>query len=374
MKGIKRYIKSTDLTYIAMCVICSCISVMTLISIGYYRLGDFRMAIVQAGASAGGILCAIILSLIDYRALVNFWPFHMALTWGLVALTFIRVGPFGKAPYGTSNFSWIELPFNMSLQPTELAKISFIMTFAMHLDNVHTKVNQPTTLLKLLLHMGVPVLIVHFQGDDGTAIVFAAIGCMMLFAAGLNFKYILSAVAAVAVTVPALIVTGKMKPYQIERIIALFDPENPLYATTLFQQNMGRIAIGAGQINGRGLFGPDHYYVPKAYNDFIFSYMAEAFGFIGAMGIVVLLFAIAIKTLTTGLRANDRVGAYICVGIFATFAWQIVINLGMNLTLLPVIGVTLPFFSQGGTSVLTLYLCVGLVLSVYKHNKKSLFD
>ena len=89
----------------------------------------YRIAVVQLGASGLGFICAILLSLVDYRSMVNFWPVHMALTWGLVALTFLRTGPFGKAPAGTDNFSWIMLPAGLSLQPTELAKISFIMTF-----------------------------------------------------------------------------------------------------------------------------------------------------------------------------------------------------------------------------------------------------
>ncbi|MEG1125283.1 MAG: FtsW/RodA/SpoVE family cell cycle protein [Oscillospiraceae bacterium] len=386
MKAIKRYLHSTDIWYLLLCMICSGLSVLVLVSICQNVLGGvavgesgfsaifkgFREAFVQLGASCLGIVCAILLSLVDYRSLVNFWPVHMALTWGLVILTFLRTGPFGKAPLGTDNYSWIMLPGGLSLQPTELAKISFIMTFAMHLDNVHAHINEPKTLLKLLLHIGVPVLVVHFQGDDGTALVFLAIGGMMLFAGGLSIKYILSAVAAGAVAVPVLMLTGRFKGYQLDRILALFNPDE--YEKIMYQQNMARVAIGAGRINGRGLFSNDHFYVPLAQNDFIFSYMAEAFGFLGSMAVIGVLFAIAIKTLTTGLRAQDRVGSYICVGVFATLAWQIIINLGMNLTLLPVIGVTLPFFSAGGTSVLMLYLCVGLVLSVYIHNKKTLFD
>lgn len=361
--------------YLTLCIICSAISVVVLFSVSQARENiNVRIVYVQAAASIAGVLCAIFLSLMDYRAMVNFWPLHVAITWGLVALTFLRIGPFGYNPEGTSNFAWIELPMGMTFQPTELAKISFIMTFAMHIDNVQHKINEPSTLAKLLLHLLAPIVIIHFQGDDGTAIVFAAIGCMMLFAGGLSFKYILGAIAAGCVALPIAMVTGKLQTYQLGRIMALFKPDDPAYKEFVFQQNAGRVAIGAGQISGRGLFSSDHYYVPMSQNDFIFSYMAEAFGFLGAIAVIGLLFAIAIKTLTTSLRATDRVGSYICVGIFSALAWQIIINLGMNLTLLPVIGVTLPFFSAGGTSSLMLYLCVGLVLSVYSHNKKSLFD
>ena len=164
------------------------------------------------------------------------------------------------------------------------------------------------------------------------------------------------------------------KNYQYQRIMALFHMDDPAYADITLQQNKGLISIGAGRIFGRGLFNEYHNYVPKAENDFIFSYIAESIGFVGCVLVLGALFAIAIKTLTTGLRSQDKLGTYICTGVFAAMAWQVIINLGMNLAVLPVIGVTLPFFSGGGTSALMMYLCVGLVLSVYMHNKKSLFD
>ena len=392
-KLIKEYSRATDWVYLALCVACSVLSVLTLISIGTYNLGGFdtdmgsitglggyRGALVQAVASLLGVTCAILLSCIDYRAMVDAWPFHVAGAWGLVALTFLKVnlGPvsLGYAPGSTDNYSWIRVG-PLSLQPTELAKISFILTFAMHLDMVKNELNEPKTLAKLLAHMAVPVLLVHIQGDDGTAIVFACIGCMMMFVAGLSWRYIAGAVCAgvTALAVAVGFFPDKIfKNYQYQRIMALFHMDDPAYADITLQQNKGLISIGAGRIFGRGLFNEYHNYVPKAENDFIFSYIAESIGFVGCVLVLGALFAVAIKTLTTGLRSQDKLGTYICTGVFAAMAWQIIINLGMNLAVLPVIGVTLPFFSGGGTSALMMYLCVGLVLSVYMHNKKSLFD
>ena len=390
-KLIKEYSRATDWVYLALCVGCSVLSVLTLISIGTYNLGGFdtdmgsitglggyRGALVQAIASLLGVVCAILLSCIDYRAMVDAWPFHVAGAWGLVALTFLKVnlGPIslGYAPGSTDNYSWIRVG-PLSLQPTELAKISFILTFAMHLDMVKNEINEPKT--KLLAHMAVPVLLVHNQGDDGTAIVFACIGCMMMFVAGLSWRYIAGAVCAgiTALAVAVGFFPDKIfKNYQYQRIMALFHMDDPAYADITLQQNKGLISIGAGRIFGRGMFNEYHNYVPKAENDFIFSYIAESIGFVGCVLVLGALFAIAIKTLTTGLRSQDKLGTYICTGVFAAMAWQVIINLGMNLAVLPVIGVTLPFFSGGGTSALMMYLCVGLVLSVYMHNKKSLFD
>lgn len=391
LKVIRQYLKATDKTYLLLCVFCSALSVLALVSLGQAAggfatdafdgsitgLGSYRNAFVQGAASLLGLLCAIVLSCIDYRSLVRIWPLHVAGAWLLVLLTLthLSIGPLdlGWAPQGTDNYSWIRLG-PLSLQPTELAKISFILTFSMHLDNVREHINEPKTLVKLLGHILLPVAVVHVQGDDGTAIVFATIGCMMLFAAGLSWRYILSAIA-LGVTGLSLIVgffPDVLKGYQIDRIMALLHPED--YPDIARQQVGGMTAIGSGQIFGRGFFGDDHYSVINAQDDFMFSYLAECIGFVGCVIVLGVLFFIAVRTLTTGLRSEDRIGTYICVGVFAAIAWQIIINLGMNLSLLPVIGVTLPFFSAGGTSALMMYLSVGLVTSVYMHNKKKLFS
>ena len=166
-------------------------------------IGDYRRAVVQAGAAAIGILVAILLSNIDYRSLVNVWPVHVVLTWGLVLPTLVirnvTIGPLtiGYNAGDTDNYSWYKLG-GFTFQPTELAKISFILTFAMHLNNVRSRLNEPKELGKLLLHLFVPIGIIHIQGDDGTAIIYGIIGCCMLFAAGLSWKYIVGAFAALA--------------------------------------------------------------------------------------------------------------------------------------------------------------------------------
>ena len=393
-KIIRQYVKATDWFYLLMCVCCSVLSVLTLISIGMDNggfavdsftgaitgLGNYRDVLIQAVASLLGLCCAVVLSCIDYRGLAKIWPVHVSITWGLVLLTLthLTIGPvtLGKNPGGTDNYSWIVLG-PLSLQPTELAKISFILTFAMHLDNVREHINEPKVLAKLLLHILVPVGIIHIQGDDGTGIVFATIGCMMLFAAGLSWKYILSAIALGTAGLAAILTffPDQLKGYQVDRIMALwFYPDDPQYRDIMQQQKGGRVSIGSGQIFGNGFFHNDHAYVINAQDDFIFSYLAQCVGFVGCMVVLALLFGIAIRTLATGLRSEDHIGTYICVGVFATMAWQIIINLGMNTMLLPVIGVTLPFFSAGGSSALMMYLCVGLVTSVYMHNKKRLFS
>lgn len=373
---IGEFIKRTDKLYLLFCIACSAISSVTLLSWCKYASsnGSYRVFYVQVAASAVGIVCALIISTVDYRLMARLWPLHASATWFLVLLTFIRKGPFG-ASNGTDNYSWIKLPLGLSIQPTELAKISFILTFALHLSNVKEKINEPKVLIKLILHWLAPVALIHFQGDDGTALIFLVIGAVMLFSAGLSYKYILSVFGAALISIPLWFpfLWGRMGDYQRNRILGLLNPEDATYRAILYQQNMARISIGAGEITGRGLFSSEHHYVPENQNDFIFSYISEAMGFVGSMLVIILLCCIIAKTFTTAMKSQDVIGSYICVGVAAVFITQMVLNLGMNLYLLPVIGITLPFFSAGGTSVTMLYLSVGVVLSVYAHNKKTIF-
>lgn len=370
---LQRCWHTTHKSYLLLCIALSGLSIVTLVSVGLYgglhysgTFGNMRLAVTQVLATGLGLLGAIVLSMMDYRKLVNLWPLHMAICWGLVLLTFVP--GIGYDPGTTGSHSWIAMPFGMSFQPTELAKISFYLSFAHHLAKVHTTLSRPKTLLPVLLHILVPVLLVHLQGDDGTATVFLAIGVVMLFMAGINRWVVISCMAAALASLP-LMWNFVLTTHQKERIWGLFYPD--LYVdTTMHQQLQARIAIGAGRLTGTGLFNPQHYYVPRSENDFIFSYFAESCGFIGCLVFFALLFALMWKTLQTAQNAASRTGAYLCIGVFATLLFQSTVNIGMNLLLLPVMGLTLPFMSAGGTSVLTLYLSVGLVLSVERGSRR----
>lgn len=301
--------------------------------------------------------------------------------WGLVLPTLflhnVNTGlvTIGYDAGGTSNYSWYRVG-GMTFQPAELAKISFILTLALHLSNVRGQVNKPKNLLLLLLHIGLPAAAIHVQGDDGTALVFLGIGLVMLFAGGLSHWLVAGGLAAGVVGGAALLVLrpGILKGYQFKRILAVLTPDDPALADITYQQNKGAMAIGTGGLTGTGLFTPEHIFVPNAWNDFIFAYLANVLGFVGAAAVLALLLGVCLRTLTAALQSRDALGRNICVGIFAALFLQTVINLGMNLQVLPVIGVTLPFFSAGGSSVVMMYFCVGLVLSVGLQARRSRVD
>ncbi len=173
----RRYLRQIDGIFLALCAACSVLSVVTLVSIGHNQLGSINKASVQFIASALGILLALIVSTVDYRALARAWPLHAVLAWGMVLPTLllhnVRLGflTVGYDAGGTSNYSWYRVG-GMTFQPAELAKISFVLTLALHLNHVRGRVNKPANLLALAVHVLLPVLAIHIQGDDGTALVF----------------------------------------------------------------------------------------------------------------------------------------------------------------------------------------------------------
>ena len=376
---LRRYARRADLLLLVLCAVCSAISVVVLVSVGQSQLGGSNnKASVQLIASLLGVMLAVVMSTVDYRTLARAWPLHAVAAWGLVLPTLFlhnfRAGflTIGYDAGGTSNYSWYRVG-GMTFQPTELAKISFVLTLAWHLERVRGRVNRPLNLLALLAHILLPVAAIHIQGDDGTALVFLGIGLVMLFAGGLS-PWLVGGAAGCAVVGGGLLLAlypGILKGYQFKRILAILNPEDPALADFTYQQNKGAMAIGTGGLTGQGLFSGEHIFVPNAWNDFIFSYLANVLGFVGAAAVLILLFAIGARTLTTALHSTDALGRYLCVGIFAALFLQCVINLGMNLQVLPVIGVTLPFFSAGGSSVVMMYLCIGLVLSVSLHTRRT---
>ena len=372
-KLLRRYARHVDIVSLVLCAACSVFSVVVLMSIGQTQLGSNSKASVQLLASLFGMMLAIIFSTVDYRALARAWPLHAVAAWGIVLPTlflhnynagFVTIG---YDAGGTANYSWYRVG-GMTFQPAELAKISFILTLALHLSRVQGQVNKPRNLLLLALHILAPAAVIHIQGDDGTALVFLGIGLVMLYAGGLSHRLVLGGLAAGGAGAAALFALrpGILKGYQFKRILAVLTPEDPALADITYQQNKGAMAIGTGGLTGTGLFSGGHVFVPNAWNDFIFAYLANVLGFLGAAAALALLLALCLRTLGAAHRAPDALGRNICVGVFAALFLQCVVNLGMNLQVLPVIGITLPFFSAGGSSVMMMYLCIGIVLSVGK--------
>ena len=370
MSRIKQIIKETDLIFIGICATCSVLSVFSMYAI--YRhmsiMDTVRPVIVQGIASAIGIAVALVISFMDYKEMCELYRWHLAAAIGLMILCMFV----GYAPPGTSNKAWIELPMGLSLQPSEVLKLSTILTLSHFFEKNKNNINEIKTLTHLIAIACVPVVFVLIQKDIGTLLIYVIMIACMFFAAGISTKVIGMCFGAAAVGLPLLWSFDIIDEYQKNRILGLFNPEE--YASVMWQQNMGRVSIGSGRIFGKGFLVDNHNSTPLAYNDFIFSFIAESMGFLGTVLVLLLIGFLWLRILSIARRSADIRGSLICVGVFGMLMAQTFINIGMNLSLLPVIGVTLPLFSAGGTSVIVVYCAIGLVLSVARHNPKALFD
>lgn len=360
---IADYLRECDKILMILCLAASSYGCIAVLSATHYT-GSLRQFLMQALCMCLGIAAVIIISNFDYRSLSRFWPVVAVITVVPVILTFF----IGYAPGETDDKAWLYI-FGVSFQPAELLKIGFAITFGLHLSRVGGEINKFKNVLLLCIHGAIPVMLIHMQGDDGTALVFLIMFIAMMFAAGLKLRYWITAAVLIAMALPVVYFVI-MNDDQRSRIISMFNIEGDLLGAG-WQQWRGRIALANGGFFGRGLFnGPLTQVkdaIPEGYNDFIFTCIGEELGFLGCAAVVILLFSICLRILQIGKSTGDKFGYYICVGVFGMLAAQTVINLGMCLSILPVIGVTLPFFSAGGTSLLCLFIGVGVVMSVYMH-------
>lgn len=326
---------------------------------------------VQVLSTVAGIAAAAVISTIDYEHFIKRWYVAAVLGVVPVILTFF----IGIAPGETDDKAWLDLGFT-TFQPSELMKICFMITFAAHISHVKKDINRPKVLLPVCLHGVFPTILIFFQGDYGTALVFAVMFVGMLWAAGVSWKYFTAAITAAVIASPILYFFVLNDDHRA-RIKNMFDIDGDIRGIG-YQQYRGRIALSNGGLFGQGLLRGELTQtkdgIPEARNDFIFVTIGEELGMLGCIVVVILLAAVCLRALHIARICRKESGKLICAGFFSMLFAQIVINLGMCLSILPVVGITLPFFSAGGTSLLCLFLGVGVVMSVYMHrNSRTIY-
>ncbi len=371
-KGIWNYIKKADILLWVLVAAISAYSLLLLRSVdsatgsSYFRTQIFAIALGVAGA--------IVISLLDYGELANFWY----LLAGFSVFLMIYTALFGEAVQGSGGVdarAWINIG-GRTFQSSELVKIAFCLTFAKHLDTLRKRglVDNPVHVVLLACHALVPMLLCQLQGDTGAAIVFFAMFLCMSLAAGVKLRYFAILGGMVLVALP-LVWRFAMSEYQKDRIVALFNLDNvDVQVNEGYQQYQGMISIGSGKVTGQGLFNGSRVAsnsVPFQQSDYIFSVAGEELGLVGCSLIILLLFLLLVKVIHVAHSSRDDLGKFICFGYFGIIALQSVSNIGMCLALLPVMGVTLPFFSAGGSSAACMYFGIGLVQSVNMRRKES---
>lgn len=312
----------------------------------------------QIAAFILGVIAVLFILLIDYN---NFGEAYKIIFIINVVLL-LSVLFLGVTRNGAK--SWIIIG-PAQIQPSEIVKIGFILSFAKHLEKKKDNLNRIIDVVPYLIHLGVLIGLVLLQPDFGTALVFIFIAFFMMLTAGVNWKLIAGAISAVLVSIPA-IWFFYFSEYQKERILVFLNPElDPLGAG--YHVIQSKIAIGSGQFAGTGLFNGVQNklgFIPFKDTDFIFSVIGEELGLIGTLLVVFLFVWLLMRCIHIAKVAKDDFGMLISVGITAMFLFHVLENIGMTIGIMPVTGIPLPFISYGGSSLLTNMVAIGLVLNV----------
>ena len=371
-KSFFTFLKGTDFVTLLSALIASAYGLSLVYSATHSSLkdgkiisSDVRSMIVSVLL---GVIIAIVVSNIDYEIISKLWPIIAAGCAALMVYTFF----FGVAPSARQDAkSWIDLKI-FYFQPSELLKVGFIISFSYHLDLVRDKINKIKTIIPLVIHGAVPVGLVMMTGVAGSALIFLVMFIGMLFFARVNIGYFVAGICAIIVGFTVAWKVGIINGIQRQRIVALFYPND--FADVMYQQTNGKIALGSGGLLGQGYLKGSMTQsgaVPENQNDMILSVAGEELGFIGALFVVLILGFLVLRVLKTAMSARDNVGYLMCSGISVMLFAQMLVNIGMELSLLPCIGITLPLFSAGGSSSLCIYLALGIALSVYRYSRTT---
>lgn len=362
-KDKRRIFRQTDILLIGLCVVLSLFGALMVCTATYDGSGFLsRDTVVMVLAMGLGVFACMIISLIDYDIIYKLWPLVAV---GCLLLMLLLI-PFGVAPDGRSDAkSWLSIG-PLFLQPSEILKIGFIITFSYHLKKLKHDLVSIKNVFALCFHAAIPVLLVVGTGDMGSALIFLCMFIGMMYVAGVHWLYF-PAGALIVVSALPFIWLKVFSDIQRDRILALFNPDR--YPDEIWQQSQALNAIKSGGFTGSGLFKGEYTHsglVPECENDMIFSVVCEEFGFIGALVLLLLFGALAYRIVKIGKKSHNFAAEMMCYGVAFMIISQVIVNIGMCMMMLPVIGITLPFISAGGSSTACLYLAIGLVMSVYR--------
>lgn len=365
----KKLLKNLDFSLILIIIVIFTIGVLMIATAtNALEIGLTRQVKFQCIAFVIGIFIMFIMLLFDYN---TFGDFHKPLyVLSIMMLLLVYIPGLGVRHGGA--LSWINLG-PIDIQTSELAKIGFILFFAKYLEEKEEQITHIRDLIVPGLLLAPYLLLVLKQPDLGTALVFVVITVGMVFVSGVGFKLFGGLTLAGVLSMPLAYFI--LEPHQRERIDAYLNP-NDTSLKGNYHVMQSKITIGSGEVFGRGLFKGVYHrydYLPVQESDFIFAVLSEELGFVGGAIVILLYFAFLSRLIKISKRAKDQYGTLIVIGIASMFAFQIVENIGMTMGLLPVTGVTLPFMSYGGSSIITSMMSIGIVLNVYMRRKRSSF-
>ena len=368
---IRDFFQQADLVLLGLCVGATLFGLVLIYSSTRYmdRSDSLKMLLVQTAAMGMGIIAYFLLSMVDTEELIRRWKWFLAFNVGFLCLLI----PFGVERNG--NKAWIQFSWMpMAIQPTEIVKITFILLLAWQFQRVWERERNLTTFRSAIqpaAHVVFMVdLIFVITGDMGSALVYVGVFLAMALAAGMAWRWFAVGLGGAALAVFAAYKLGLIYDYMLDRFRVVLDHSYDV-AGKGYQQTRGLLAIGSGGWFGQGLFHgrltqAGKGVLPYRYTDFIFAVAGEELGLVGCVFILLLEAAIILRCLQVARHAKTPFSSYVCVGVAGTLIFQVISNVGMCLFVLPVIGLTLPFFSYGGSSLLALYAAMGIVSGIKK--------
>ena len=318
-----------------------------------------------------GVSVALIICVIDYKYYIKPIGILFYLTC-VVLLVIVLFKGMGYSSGGSS--SWLRVPIVGSFQPSELAKIAFIVFISIFFERIKEG-QAKKNVFKLIFYSILPIGLVIAQLDFGTAMVYIFIFFMLIFICGIKYRYIFMTMGAALITAPFFwffVLNEKRKA----RVLEFISPGSDQLGSS-YQLNRAEMAIGSGQIYGSGLYKgiqTQNGGVPVKESDFIFTVIGEELGFIGAMVVIVLIFCILLRCIYIAKNSRDYYGAFLVIGLSSMFGFHFMENIGMCVRILPVTGIPLPFVSAGGSAMITNYIALGIILSVSIRRRKTIFN
>ena len=364
----KRELKNMEWGILVVAIILSIIGIVALFSATQEtEYDEFSKQIIWLVVS---LIAMVIIMFIDYNLLLKASP----VLYGLAIILLIAV-LFTKPVNGAT--SWFNIGA-FSLQPGEFSKVAVILFLTFVITKIQRKgqeeINRPTRLLIILSVLAVPVLLIIKQPDYGTALAFIVAIALMLFASGLDKKYIIGTILLVVIAVP-LLYNFVLPEHAKTRIDVFLNPESDPRGSG-YNIIQSKLAIGAGGLTGMGILKGNQtqlgFLYPKT-TDFIYSVIGEEMGFIVAGAIILLFVYLINKSIYVAKTSKDRAGSMIAIGITGIFLFHVLENIGMVMGLLPITGVPLPFVSYGGSSLITNFICIGLLLNISGKRQKTIF-
>ncbi|WP_040210724.1 rod shape-determining protein RodA [Clostridium polynesiense] len=319
-----------------------------------------------------GLIVVYFILLVDYSVVKNYVGL---IYWASIILLFstIFIGSVVKGARG-----WIALG-NRAIQPAEFAKVGMMLMLAKKIDDMEGNINDFKNLATLIGYAALPMILIVIQPDMGMTMVSFFIALGILFVAGLNYKVILGGFVSLFFSVLMVWNSPIMPDYWKRRLTSFIHPEGDELDSTL-QLLQSQIGIGSGGFFGTGAPFRESantsyvsQFVPESHTDFIFSILAENWGYIGAVLLLVLYGILVYRIIQAARNSKDLFGSLICVGVASTFLFSILQNIGMTIGIMPITGITLPLVSYGGSSVLTVFISIGMVLNISMRKKKIIF-